>query len=162
MRDVDSMLEERLATRAGTVLAAKYAASWLRDRYAEGGRYSDPALGRIVKVLEAVVRHFPHSEAAPGPWPHGDGEYEIGKSGPGLQLIQGGTGATPGMGERRTEEALEAEGLIIDRGDLIWGPFIPDGIIRILDGAGSVVGQGRTLEEAVGDLPADVRRRVGP
>lgn len=63
--------------------------------------------------------------------------------------------------EREIEEALAAEGITVDHGNLIGGPFIPDGTVRILDWYSNVVGEGRTLAEAVEALPADVRRRAG-
>lgn len=35
--------------------------------------------------------------------------------------------------DRELEEALAAEGLTVDHGNLIGGPFIPDGTVRICD-----------------------------
>lgn len=63
--------------------------------------------------------------------------------------------------ERGVEEALAGIGLTVDRGDLIDGPFIPDGTVRICDRGASVLAEGRTLEEAVGNLPDGLRGRAG-
>lgn len=48
------------------------------------------------------------------------------------------------------QEAIEALGLIIDEGNLIAGPFIPDGTVRVYDPETIVVwGEGPSLVEAL-------------
>jgi len=52
------------------------------------------------------------------------------------------------------KERLEAEGYVIDEGNLIAGPFIPDGRCRIYDPTSMhIVAEGRTVEKALLDCP---------
>lgn len=48
------------------------------------------------------------------------------------------------------EEQLAAQGLTVDEGNLIDGPFIPDGRVRVYrgDDPWDIVGEGDTLGEA--------------
>lgn len=52
------------------------------------------------------------------------------------------------------EEQLAALGYTVDHGDLIAGPFIPDGAVRIYRGDDpyDIVGEGDTLEEAASSV----------
>lgn len=52
------------------------------------------------------------------------------------------------------EEHLIERGYTVDHGDLIGGPFIPDGTVRIYrDGNPSdLAGEGRTLKEAARNI----------
>ena len=57
-------------------------------------------------------------------------------------------------------EKLSEHGLLVDEGNLIQGPFIPDGRVRIYrESDHSVVAEGRTYEEAVANLPYDILGR---
>jgi hypothetical protein len=50
-------------------------------------------------------------------------------------------------------EILERAGLAVDEGDLISGPFIPDGTTRIYDpDSNRVLGAGDTLAAAFADV----------
>lgn len=51
------------------------------------------------------------------------------------------------MTEAEILQELTCRGLQVDEGNVIGGPFIPDGVVRIYDDSG-VRGEGRTLEEA--------------
>lgn len=52
---------------------------------------------------------------------------------------------------------LEEAELAVDHGNLISGPFIPDGTVRIYRPETlSILGRGATLVEAVEDLPSGV------
>jgi len=42
--------------------------------------------------------------------------------------------------------------LKVDEGNLIDGPFIPDGTVRIYEGWSNVLGSGETLADAFSDL----------
>lgn len=54
-------------------------------------------------------------------------------------------------------ELLEQAELAVDYGNLISGPFIPDGTVRIYRPETiSVLGRGATLVEAVEDLPSGI------
>lgn len=52
------------------------------------------------------------------------------------------------------EEQLVALGYTVDHGDLIAGPFIPDGTVRVYrgDDPWDVAGEGATLEDAASFL----------
>jgi len=52
------------------------------------------------------------------------------------------------------EEQLVALGYTVDHGNLIDGPFIPDGTVRIYrdDDPWDIVGQGDTLEDAASSV----------
>lgn len=53
------------------------------------------------------------------------------------------------------QERLSAEGFLIDEGNLIGGPFIPDGRCRIYNPTSMyILAEGRTLEEAIRECPA--------
>ena len=57
---------------------------------------------------------------------------------------------------------LEEHGLIVDFGNRISGPFIPDGYVRIhKDDNFTVVGEGSTLEAAVESLPVQFQKKLG-
>jgi hypothetical protein len=62
-----------------------------------------------------------------------------------------------------TDELLaivHAQGFVVDEGNLISGPFIPDGRVRIYDPeTNDVLAQGRTIEEALADCPSSERWR---
>jgi hypothetical protein len=55
--------------------------------------------------------------------------------------------------EDEIRQVLEAQGLVVDDGNLISGPFIPDGRVRIHSpGSVSILGDGSTLAEAYADF----------
>lgn len=63
--------------------------------------------------------------------------------------------------EDNLEAALAEHGLALDAGNVIGGPFIPDGIYRIYrPGDLGIVGSGSTLEAAIDDLPLDTSRAI--
>ena len=58
-----------------------------------------------------------------------------------------------GKRHKTTREEVEALGLVIDEGNLIAGPFIPDGRTRIYEPETyNVRGEGQTLEEALASM----------
>jgi hypothetical protein len=58
------------------------------------------------------------------------------------------------MGDDDVRRELDERGLVLDEGNLISGPFIPDGTVRIYhpDDPCLVLGEGATIKEAFEDL----------
>ena len=57
------------------------------------------------------------------------------------------------MGDTALQALLEGAGLAVDHGDLISGPFIPDGTVRVYDpDTGDVLGEGDTLAAAAANV----------
>lgn len=54
--------------------------------------------------------------------------------------------------EREILEKIAERGFSVDEGNLIGGPFIPDGRIRIVDSECSEKASGKTLKDAYEDL----------
>lgn len=53
------------------------------------------------------------------------------------------------MTEEQLRESIERQGFAIDEGNVIGGPFTPDGTVRIYEAASGIVhGEGSTLAEA--------------
>jgi hypothetical protein len=53
------------------------------------------------------------------------------------------------MDDKSLQGLLERAGFAVDHGDLIAGPFIPDGTVRVYDPETSrILGRGDTLAEA--------------
>lgn len=57
------------------------------------------------------------------------------------------------MTDATLQEILERAGLAVDHGDLISGPFIPDGTVRVYDpDTDRVLGSGDTLAAAFAEV----------
>jgi len=62
------------------------------------------------------------------------------------------------MTDEEVREACEELGLVLDEGNLIQGPFIPDGTCRIYPEGEpyQILGSGSTPEEAWEGLPSSI------
>jgi len=56
------------------------------------------------------------------------------------------------MNDQEIQTICFDRGWTVDFGDRTDGPFIPDGTVRVLDDDGNIIGEGKTLSEAVDGL----------